>query len=389
MDFGERSMRSRWLWLGLGVAIAVPLLWRWWLAPEVVEVRAVRAEPGRVESTVTNTKAGTVRARRRARLAPEIGGRIASIAHREGERVEAGEPILELDDAAQSAELELARQALRASEAARREACILRDRALRSLERKRELAAGDIVSRDQLDELQSGYDAAAAACTRAAAEVESARAQIERIEVALEKLVIRAPFAGVVAEVQGEVGEWVTPSPPLLVAPAAVDLIDLSELYVSAPMDEVDAARIAIGQPVRVTVDSHPGRGFSGRVVRIAPYVLDVEAQNRTVEIEVDLGDMQASDVLLPGTSADVEVVLVERDAALRVPTSALLQGDRVLVANDGTLEERAVEVGLRNWNWAEVTAGLEAGQLVVTSLDRPEVRAGAHARIEIGESGP
>jgi len=382
-------MRWRWIGLAVGIAVAVLLLWRGAFAPEVVEVRAVRAEPGRVESTVTNTKAGTVRARRRARLAPETGGRIARIAHREGERVEAGDPIVELDDAAQRAELELARQALNAARAASREACIRRDRARRSLERKRELAAGDFVSQDQLDELQSSYDAAVAACNGASAEVERARAQIERIEVVLEKLVIRAPFAGVVAEVQGEVGEWVTPSPPLLVAPAAVDLIDLSELYVSAPMDEVDAARIAVGQDVRVSVDSYPGREFPGRVSRVAPYVLDVEAQNRTVEIEVDLLELQPGDVLLPGTSADVEVVLLERDGALRIPTAALLQGDSVLVASDGHLEERTVQVGLKNWNWAEVVGGLEAGQLVVTSLDRPEVKAGARARVEIGEPRP
>jgi HlyD family secretion protein len=380
---------SRWrIWLGLGVALAAILFWRCVLAPEVIEVRAVRVGPGRVEAAVTNTKAGTVRARRRARLAPEIGGRIARIAHREGERVQAGEPILELDGASQRAELELSQQALRAAQASNREACIRRDRARRELERKRELAAGDFVSRDQLDELQSTYDAAEAACTRAAVEVERARAQIEAIEVALAKLVIRAPFDGVVAEVQGEVGEWVTPSPPLLVAPAAVDLIDLSELYVSAPMDEVDASRIAVGLDVRVTVDSQAGRVFAGRVARVAPYVLDVEAQNRTVEIEVDLVDLPPGDVLLPGTSADVEVVLAAHEAALRLPASALLQGDRVLVANDGRLEERKVEIGLKNWNWAEVTGGLEAREAVVVSLDRPEVRAGARVRAEISEPG-
>jgi HlyD family secretion protein len=113
-----------------------------------------------------------------------------------------------------------------------------------------------------------------------------------------------APFAGVVAEVSIEAGEWTTPSPPGLPIPPVIDLIDISSLYVSAPMDEVDSARIRTGQTVRVTVDSHPGRSFPGHVRRVAPYVLDLEAQNRTVEIEVVLEILA-----LPrcsGTSADV-----------------------------------------------------------------------------------
>ena len=105
---------------------------------------------------------------------------------------------------------------------------------------------------------------------------------------------IVAPFPGVVAEVSTEVGEWVTPSPPLLTSPAVVDLIDPTSLYVSAPMDEVDSARIRAGQIAKLTVDSQPGQVFGARVARVAPYVLDVEAQNRTVEIEVELDDPSA-----------------------------------------------------------------------------------------------
>jgi HlyD family secretion protein len=148
-------------------------------------------------------------------------------------------------------------------------------------------------------------------------------------------------------------------------------------------MDEVDSAKIQLEQAVKVTVDSHPGEEFPGRVVRLAPYVLDVEAQNRTLEVEVEFDDAKFAATLLPGTSSDVEVVLDARAGVLRIPTSALLEGDKVLVASDGTLEESAVEVGLKNWNYAEVRSGLQEGQLVVTSLDRAEVKAGARVAIE------
>ena len=200
---------------------------------------------------------------------------------------------------------------------------------------------------------------------------------------------IRAPFDGVIAEVAVELGEWITPSPPLLTAPAVVDVIDPTSLYVSAPMDEVDSAAIRTGQPAKVTVDSRPGASFSGSVVRVAPYVLDIEAQNRTVEIEVELDDPKIAATLLPGTSADVEVVLEARDSVLRLPTSALLEGNRVLMAQDGRLVEQPVQLGLRNWDWAEIREGLSAEQAVVISLDRVEVKAGARVQVEETEYRP
>jgi HlyD family secretion protein len=124
-------------------------------------------------------------------------------------------------------------------------------------------------------------------------------------------------------------------------------------------------------------------------VTRVAPYVLDLEAQNRTVEIEVELDDSALAARLLPGTSADVEVILEATPGALRVPTAAVLAGDLVLVLDGGVLVERAIERGLGNWEWTEVRSGLAAGERVVTSFDSTEVRAGARAVEAPSESAP
>jgi HlyD family secretion protein len=132
-----------------------------------------------------------------------------------------------------------------------------------------------------------------------------------------------------------------------------------------------------------VTVDSRPGEELAGRIVRVASFVEDVEEQNRTVEIEVELADPGAAGTLLPGTSADVEVILEVREGVLRIPTSALLEGGRVLVVEGGVLVERAVEPGLSNWDWTEVRSGLEPGDEVVTSLDRTGVAPGAEVVVE------
>jgi HlyD family secretion protein len=130
-----------------------------------------------------------------------------------------------------------------------------------------------------------------------------------------------------------------------------------------------------------VTVDSHPGRHFAAHVVEVAPYVADQLEQNRTVEIELEMDDPKDTAALLPGTSADAEVTLSAREGALRVPTASLLEGGKVLLLAEGRLVERALEIGLRNWDFTEVTGGLQEGERVVVSLDRPEVKAGVRAR--------
>jgi HlyD family secretion protein len=190
-----------------------------------------------------------------------------------------------------------------------------------------------------------------------------------------------APFAGTVAKIVGEVGEYSTPSPPGVPTPPAIDLIDDTCLYVRAPMDEVDAPKISAGQTVRVSFDALPKQSFPGTVKRVAPYVSAVEKQARTVDIEVTLDTVadKAAPRLLVGYSADVEVVLAQLDKVVRVPTSALQEGGRVLVAGeDGTLQERKVKAGLANWEFTEVLEGLTAGDKVVTSLEREGVKPGA-----------
>lgn len=349
-------------------------------APDPLEVRVQAVERGLVEATVSNSKAGTVEARRRSRIAAEIGGRVVAIAHREGAHVKTGETLIRLANASHLAQLELARHGVAVADSQLEDACLLRDRSRRELMRVEKLAENNVASEDRLDALQYGFDSARVACAAAKAERSRALAQRRAAEVELAKTVIAAPFDGVVAEVNVEIGEWVTPSPPLLTSPPVIDLIDPTSIFVSAPMDEVDSGSVRAGLPVKLTVDSRPGEVFAGTVSRVAPYVVDEEAQNRTLEIEVSIDDAEVAVSLLPGTSADAEVVLENRENVLRIPSSALLGERGVLVLVDGELVERKITLGLRNWKYAEVQAGLELGELVVSALDRVAIEAGVRA---------
>jgi HlyD family secretion protein len=366
----------RWLVLAaIVLAVGGVAAWRW-LRPDAIEVEVATVAEGRVEQTATNSRAGTVEARRRARLSPDTGGRVLALPHRRGEAVAAGAILLELDATLERGEVDLRSRQLESAKADADRACLAGQRAARELERNRRLAAEELVPIDALDHFDSAAREAAAACTAAQANRASAGAALELTRRALDKRTLRAPFAGLIADLSTELGEWITPSPPGVPIPPVIDLLDPESIYLSLPMDEVDAGRLRAGQTARATVDSRPGEHFAGRLIRVAPYVLDVEAQNRTVEIEVELEPQVPG--LLPGTSADVEIVLDARDGVLRAPAASVMTQDRVLVVAGETLVERKIETGLRNWDFVEILAGLAAGDRVVTSLDRPGVRAGA-----------
>lgn len=340
-------------------------------------------EEGQVEATVVNTRAGTVEACRRSKLALPAGGQIKQMWVKEGDRVKRGQKLLELWNRDLSAQAELARRQVATAEQQQRQACILADNARIEAERMQALAAKGFISSQRVDDAQAQARAQAAACDAARADVKRAQSQISVARAGLERTVLYAPFDGIVAQVTGEVGEFTTPSPPGIPTPPAVDLIDDSCLYVTAPMDEIDAPKVQPGMTARIAMDALPGRSFPGTVRRIAPYVTEVEKQARTVDVEVTFNNPE--DVpknLLAGYSADVEIILEAHDKVLRLPTQAILEGNKVLVlGQDGRLEERGITAGLANWAYTEVSKGLSQGERVVSSFESEDIKAGALAR--------
>lgn len=370
------------------VVFALLVLSGWyWSRPHPVAVTVAKIERGTVEATVANTRAGTVKACRRARLAPPSGGQIARLLVKEGARVNAGQVLLELWNRDLSAQERLARQQLNSAQAGILQACTLAAQFEREAERTRQLKARGFVSDARLDQALSEAKARRASCDAARADVGQARERIAVALAGLERTQLLAPFAGIVAEVTGELGEFTTPSPPGIPTPPAIDLIDDSCLYVSAPIDEVDAPHVQVGLTGRITLDAMAGRHFVGKVRRIAPYVLDIEKQARTVEVEVQFDDPAETKSLLVGYSADVEIVYTSRPNVLRIPTAALLEGNRVLIIRDGVAEARQLQLGLSNWEYSEVREGLSEGEQVVMSLDRDGVKAGARVAVEAADA--
>jgi HlyD family secretion protein len=337
-----------------------------------------KVERGTVEASVSNTRAGTVNACRRAKMSPSAGGQIAKLLVKKGMRVRKGQVLLELWNDDLHAQERLAQEQLQTSMTRVQEVCTLAEASQREAVRSQELRDKGFISAQQLDRAVSDATSRKASCAVARNDIEQSKSRIALARAGLERMVLRAPFDGVVADISGELGEYATPSPPGIPTLPAIDLIDDSCLYVSAPIDEVDAAKLKIGQPARITLDAIRGRTFAGKVRRIAPYVLDLEKQARTVEVEVEFDKPATDDNLLVGYSADVEIIHEVRDQVLRISTQTLLEGNRVLLyGSKGVLEERKVMTGLSNWEYVEVVSGLELGDRIVSSLDRAGVKAG------------
>src|SRR5512143_653294 len=175
-------MTVRRLWTRLAAVaalVAVVVILRFTVfAPDPVAVRVVAAQRGLVEETVTNSRAGTVKARRRAKLAPETGGRVVSLPHRRGSRVRRGEVLLRIEDSLQQAQHKVAEGDLATATAQRDQACLAAARADRERERVGRLAGQGIVSTDVLDQTASQAQGAEAACRAARANAARAEAAV-------------------------------------------------------------------------------------------------------------------------------------------------------------------------------------------------------------------
>ncbi len=336
-----------------------------------IKVSAIFPEIRTVEHTVSNTRAGTIDACRRSKMSPAMGGHIDSLPVKEGDEVKKDQVLLELWN-------KEAKARVQAAEMNAKQVCILSARAEKNAQRKTELRQKDLASEDETEIAVSNAASQSAACDAALANVKVTQASLERT-------MLIAPFNGVVAEIEGELGEYVTPSPVGVATKPTVDLIDSSCIYISAPIDEIDAPEVHSGMKARIMMDAFGDQEFPATVRRVAPYVLDLEKQARTVEIEAVFDNPDK--VLLPGYSADIEVIIDRSENTLSIPTQAVMRDNFIYLIDSEKLVKKQIEVGLSNWQYTEVTKGLTIEDQIVLSVDREGVKAGVQVEVEKDEA--
>ena len=354
----------------IGAIIAVIALSSFMFAGEEkpIKVLSVKPEIRNVEKTVSNTRAGTIDACRRSKMSPAAAGQISVLHVKEGDSVKEGDILLELWNKETKARVT-------ASERSSDQACIVSAKAERDASRANELYAKGLTSEEAKETAVANAESTMAACNAAVAQVEVTKASLERT-------MLIAPFDGIVAEIEGKLGEYVTPSPVGVATKPTLDLIDNTCLYIKAPIDEIDAPDVRSGMKASITMDAFGEEEFLATVTRVAPYVLDLERQARTVEIEATFDNPQQ--YLLPGYSADVTIIIDNSEETLGLPTQAIMRGDKVyVIGDDNVIENRQLETGLSNWEFTEVLSGLELDDRIVLSVDRTGVKDGAKVEIE------
>jgi HlyD family secretion protein len=373
----------RWFIILLLIVLAGVFVW-YKMRPKEIEVSVVQVTRGTVEKIVANTRAGTLKACRKANLSPATGGQISVLTVDEGDVVKEGQLLLELWNNDLKAQAALAGKEIMASEAKAAVSRLQAEIASREAERMQKLIQDKAISDQDADKIITEAKVRQAAYDAAVTEVAASRARVSVIKANLERTMLVAPFDGIIAKINGELNEYVTPSPPGIPTPPTIELLDTSCFYVVAPIDEVDAPAVKVNMEARVIMDAFGDKHFPARVRRIDPYVLDLEKQARTVDVEVEFINSEDGENFLAGYSADVEIIIAVEEDVLRIPTQALLDNSLVYVyqPHDQRLHEKTVRTGLSNWDYTQVTEGLQEGESVVISTDRPGLEDGVRVKI-------
>jgi len=206
-------------------------------------------------------------------------------------------------------------------------------------------------------------------------ELETARARLRTHESKLDLATIRAPIAGIVVAASGPDDKPLARGRPVAQGELLVSIADFERFAVLASVDEVDVRKIEAGQQASVTGPGFPGLPLEGTVSRVSSEADGTGQRRNTPRFEVavalDRLDARARGRLRVGMSAHVEIVVHSRPAALLVPLGAVQQDGgaawvRVVGRDAGTVERRAVALGLTTLDSVEVVEGLVAGDEVV-----------------------
>ncbi len=300
----------------------------------------VGVEVARVEAmTLTDDvqAVGSLKSSQGVMLRPEVSGRIARLGFVEGQRVQRGQLLVQLDDTLQQAQLKQAEA----------QASIART----NLQRSRELLAQNFVS-------QSAVDQNAASLQVAEAQVALAQAQLARMRVL-------APFDGTAGLKLVDIGDYVKDGADV------VNIEDLTALTVQFAVPERYIDRLRVGQPVDVAVDALPGRSFKGRVQAVDS---QVDANGRALQVLAQVNNPGA--LLKPGMFARPRVIFSVREGAVLVPEEALVPLGaqqfvfKIVDGPDGQKLSQRLEakIGLRLPGKVEIVEGLQAGDVVATA---------------------
>jgi RND family efflux transporter MFP subunit len=291
---------------------------------------------------------GIIEAWKKINITPDAGGKIAKIYVDEGDMVREGQLLAELDTRAIRLQLEQAEAALAVAEANYKDA-------KRNMERMERLIEEKAVSDQQYEKIKLAYEGAEAQLQQAKAAVNLAR---HNLDVSL----MKAPFSGVVASKNAEVGDVINPMMGAFSPNSGVlTLMDFSRVKIEIDVSPQEIVRIKRGQIALLSVDSYPDRVFEGKVTIVN---LTAEPLSRKFKVEAQIDNREL--LLRPNTFGEVTLEVSTHENALVIPQTAVLENHIVFLARDNKAERKEVTLGLQNAELVEVLSGIEEGDPVI-----------------------
>lgn len=326
-------------------------------APVKVAVAEIRFRPFAAAVAIT----GTLVSKTSVEVKAQTTGKVLKFPKEEGDRVEAGEAVVWVEDADQQLAVRQAEAAVRVAEAGLERARVLEAHSRRELERAENLVrSGGITDKDLKAAQLAACDARAQAAL-AEAQLAQARTALETAEKHLRDTVVRAPVAGEIQRKLVNPGAYVEPPTPVF------RLVDNHRLELESSVPAAELAAIRRGQRVAFTVNSYPGVVFEGRVVEINPAV-DAETRSARVRIAVD----NSAGRLKAGMFATGEILTQVQARAIVIPASAVYRADAdareayVFVEENGRAVRRAVRIGRERDSELEIASGLREGDRLI-----------------------
>ena len=362
----------------------------------------VRIEPVEQRDLVASvTASGQVRPQTKVDVASDVAGKITRLAVREGQMVTRGQFLLQIDREQATAMVSRAEAALAAAKAQAAQARANLIQSEKSLERTMAMkkANAQLVSDEQLEQLQTQVEVQKALAEAAGHSVEQSAAALRDARSALGKTTLYAPMSGRVTRLVVEQGETAVPGTFNKDAATLLTISDMSVLETKVKVDETDVARISIGDSAVVQIDAFPDTTFVGRVTRISNSSVRgaamQQAADQAVDYEVTIQLMNAPEETRPDFSATAKVVTDTRKSVLSIPIIALTvreneeisRGDTAVglgrprptrevgrkdvegvfvVGTDNKVAFRPVRVGIAGEKHFEVLTGLKEGEKIV-----------------------
>jgi len=322
------------------------------------------AEPARPTTAMVERRniefaimaAGDIGPAEQVSVRPEINGRIETLPVDVGDKVKKGDVLFALDDRDLQTE-----RATRLTDIAR--AKLELEKAQRNYERSKKLFADKLISQELFDDTRTAFDLAKNS-------LERAEKDLHLIEYQLTKTQIAAPFDCTVLTRPVSIGQAVSGSGGFNSGTEVLTIADLNEMIVNAHINQTDITRVSIGQEVDIQVESVPGLKLSGAVDRMTP---QTTMKNNIKGYDVRIGLKTKDSRVLPGMTANISIPVASTQNALTVPLASVFteQGERFIFVKKGEkYERRQVQLGVYDYDYAEVLGGLNEGEVV--ALEQP-----------------